>query len=306
MRLRREVIHRLGSRTRLGSRPSADTDQRAAQDEIRDGLCVPEETLSRVQLRRLATEFSGSILVNEPTEGAVRMRRRIIWAGRLVGISGPSSTASIVSALPGPPTRGRISRPALRTGAVNVKRAVSNLGTKFATASRSPRSARARGLRKRRPCARRRPSPTGPDRSAECRGLVKDVAQKAFVGCRGDFGVSASVSHGWTLVWGIGTRSREPRRASPALLSGDSNGSSAHHPRRRARDPTGCRCDTAPVSGIVPICFGVLPPERATNACPRAATASSTARANRSAAARANAEPSPTTTTCPRAPRSVA
>ena len=36
---------------------------------------MPGETLGRVQLRRLATEFGGSILVNEPMEGAVRMRR---------------------------------------------------------------------------------------------------------------------------------------------------------------------------------------------------------------------------------------
>ena len=54
---------------------------------------------------------------------------RINCAGKVAGSSGPSSTASSVSALPGPPTRKRISRPALSTGAVRVSRVASSFGT---------------------------------------------------------------------------------------------------------------------------------------------------------------------------------
>ena len=112
-------------------------------------------------------------------------------------------------------------------------------------------------------------------------GSLKTSRRRRSYAAAAASGVSASVSHGWTLVGGIGTRSRNPRRASPALLSGDPSGTQRSSPQKTCTRSHGMRERYGSRVRIVPICFGVLPPERAANACPRAATASSTARANR-------------------------
>ena len=135
-------------------------------------------------------------------------------------------------------------------------------------------------------------------------GFGEALAQQSLVGGGRLPGDSAAVSQGWTLAGGIGTRSRKPRLASPALLSGDPSGTQRSSPQKTWTRSQGIRERYGSRARIVPICFGVLPPESATKACPRSATACSTARAKRSAAARASADPSGTTTTCPRGPKS--